>query len=555
MSSSSPSPHSCPSSFAFGSILLGIVLLFAALRWPLLNVPMERDEGEYALMGLGILRGIPPYLEAYTMKLPGAAFLYAISFWLFGPSPHSIHLALLLVNAAAIVLVAFLGRRWIGITGGLFAAAAYGTLSIGTAMFGLWLSAEHFSVLFLLGGACMMPSSLRKHARTQLFIGSFLLGTSILMKQHAAIPSIVWFMVLGGMALRDQSESTVFPRSISKHLPLICGAVFAFFLPLLLTGGVMFFQGVFTSFWFWTFQYSICYVSAVPPSLGWTYFQISGIPVFFNGPLLWFLALVGIGILLWKPSLHPRFANEEKRKEALFQLFPVTEASIIAVSIGLLFRPQYFILLAPLAALLAGIAWETFWKFTRSLKYFGNILRVAVLIISFGVLWEPLLLGWQKNSAAICRLVYSINPFPEAVIVAKYLRQHTQPHEKIAIFGSEPEIYFLADRPPAMPYFYVYEMMKPHPFAKKMQHEAIHCIETSRPSWVVFVNIPLSWLRHPDSDPTFVHWFPSYLHQHYLLEGVVDLVSPIKTMFYWGNDARAYHPKSPYTLLIFMRKD
>jgi len=555
-----PTPSGfCRSSSKFYLALTAIVLIFAILRYPFLEVPLQRDEGEYATMGLGILHGIPPYLEAYTMKLPGAAFLYAVIFWFLGPSTHSIHLTLLLVNAANMLLVAFLGRRWIGATGSLFAAAAYGTLSIGVGTLGLWLSAEHFSVLFLLSGACMMPSSLGKHASIRLLLGSLFLGTSILMKQHAAFPAIVWLVVLGRMALRGQGqiESIVCPGSISKHLPLIFGAVLAFFLPLLLTGGVMFFQGVFTSFWFWTFQYSIYYVSAVPPWLGWRYLQSGGSQVFPDGPLLWLLALAGIGILLWEPSLHSRSTNKEKRKEALLQLLPVTVAGIAAVSVGFFFRRNYFILLAPFAALLAGIAWETFWKFTRSLKYLGNILGVAVLIVSFGVLWEPLFLGWQKNPTAICRLVYGSNPFPEAVIVAKYLRQHTQSHEKIAILGSEPEIYFLADRSPAMPYIYVYEMMKPHPFAKKMQQEAIHCIKTSRPSWMIVVNILTSWesLLDSKSELTFKDSLNSYLYQHYSLEGLVDLVSPNKTVFCWGDDARSYHPKSPRTLLIFMRKD
>jgi hypothetical protein len=47
------------------------MLLFAAIRWCLRDMPLERDEGEYAYAGPLILQGIPPYQIAYNMKLPG----------------------------------------------------------------------------------------------------------------------------------------------------------------------------------------------------------------------------------------------------------------------------------------------------------------------------------------------------------------------------------------------------------------------------------------------------------------------------------------------------
>src|SRR3989338_150326 len=111
------------SKWKFWVILSGILLLFAALRWPLLNVPMERDEGEYATIGLGMLHGIPPYSDSYTMKLPGAASLYALVFLCLGPTARAIHVALLIVNTVTILLIACLGRRLLGMGGGLFAAA------------------------------------------------------------------------------------------------------------------------------------------------------------------------------------------------------------------------------------------------------------------------------------------------------------------------------------------------------------------------------------------------------------------------------------------------
>ncbi|MCP3982767.1 MAG: hypothetical protein GY723_00165, partial [bacterium] len=53
--------------------LLLVVLTTLAIRVRLLDVPLERDEGEYAYVAQLLLDGVPPYQQAYTMKLPGVA--------------------------------------------------------------------------------------------------------------------------------------------------------------------------------------------------------------------------------------------------------------------------------------------------------------------------------------------------------------------------------------------------------------------------------------------------------------------------------------------------
>ena len=45
---------------------------------------------------------------------------------------------------------------------------------------------------------------------------------------------------------------------------------------------------------------------------------------------------------------------------------------------------------------------------------------------------------FQLSPAAISRLVYGSNPFPEAVEIARYVREHSAPTDRIAVIGSEP---------------------------------------------------------------------------------------------------------------------
>ncbi len=65
-------------------MVLLVVLLAAFIRYRLLDMPLERDEGEYAYAGQLILQGIPPYELAYNMKLPGTYYAYALGMAVFG---------------------------------------------------------------------------------------------------------------------------------------------------------------------------------------------------------------------------------------------------------------------------------------------------------------------------------------------------------------------------------------------------------------------------------------------------------------------------------------
>ena len=68
-------------------IIVGLsILLVFTIRVRLRHMPFERDEGEYAYAGQLILHGVPPYKEAYNMKLPGTYAAYALIMAVFGQS-------------------------------------------------------------------------------------------------------------------------------------------------------------------------------------------------------------------------------------------------------------------------------------------------------------------------------------------------------------------------------------------------------------------------------------------------------------------------------------
>jgi hypothetical protein len=155
--------------------------------------------------------------------------------------------------------------------------------------------------------------------------------------------------------------------------------------------------------------------------------------------------------------------------------------------------------------------------------------------------------------AEVPRLLYgSIQPFSESLLVAAYLQAHTQPDARIAVIGSEPQIYFYAQRHSATGYIYTYGLMEPQPYAQQMQEEMIGEIEVGRPEYLVWVRLQSSWLRQPDSDLSILRWVQQYVTSRCQLVGAVDMTGD-QSVYYWGDQAAAHEASS--AILVFKRTD
>jgi hypothetical protein len=93
--------------FQWLSLLFLVLSLLVAVgvRIRLLDLPLERDEGEFAYIGQLILAGIPPYQQVYDFKMPGLYLAYAAMMSVFGQTSAGIHLGLLVVNLATLAVL------------------------------------------------------------------------------------------------------------------------------------------------------------------------------------------------------------------------------------------------------------------------------------------------------------------------------------------------------------------------------------------------------------------------------------------------------------------
>jgi hypothetical protein len=55
--------------------------------------------------------------------------------------------------------------------------------------------------------------------------------------------------------------------------------------------------------------------------------------------------------------------------------------------------------------------------------------------------WATLTAG---SPNAVSRRIYGLNPFPESLEIAKYIRRTSSPDDSVYVVGSEPQILFYA---------------------------------------------------------------------------------------------------------------
>jgi hypothetical protein len=465
-------------SYGYLGALLLAILFFACVRVRLSTMPLERDEGEFAYVGQLMLQGIPPYKIACNMKLPGTYAAYAAVISIFGETPSGIRIGLILANVAATFLIFLLGKYLYGSLAGTVAGVTYSFLSCRPAVLGLYAHATHFVVLAALAGILLLLHALDSE-RTALYFGSGLcFGLAFLMKQ----PGIL-FAVFGGLYWLWREWKQPFPwRNVAIRGGALFGGVA---LPFALTCLILFRAGVFPNFWFWTWSYareygSIATISDVRSVLR------AFLPWVLRPFIIWEIIALGLAAPLWS-----RYARTHGGFVTSFCLF-----SCLAVCPGFYFRPHYYILLLPAAALCAGIAVSA----ARESLWQG---KLSALVIWLPVLYFAVAYGisvraeykkfFHLDPDSLARKMQIGEPFPEAILVGNFIKAHSSEQDMIGLFGSEPEICFYSSRHCASNYIYTFPLMEQQKFAQQMQNDMMRQIRDAQPRFMVYVDDVHSW--------------------------------------------------------------
>jgi hypothetical protein len=520
-------------------LVLAVVLVALAIRLRVIDVPLERDEGEYAYAGQLMLEGIPPFKLAYNMKLPGTYAGYALSMAAFGQSTRGTRLGLLAVNAATVVLLFLLGRKLLGAGAGVVTAASFAFLTLSKSMLGLFGHATQFVVLPAVAGALVLVSAAESRRWSRFFASGLLLGLAVLMKQPGFVFPLFAVAWLAWIRLRPGGGGA---RTWLREIAALLLGVVA---PIAATVAALAAAGVLGSFYFWVIQYAREYATSVTLAVALSDLQDIVSRIASEHALL--LALAGAGLVA---LAHPRSGVRHRSFVAAFLAL-----SLLGVCPGLYFRGHYFILALPAVSLLVGAAFRA----AETLAPAGSLALaravaaglVLVACVQPVVAQADLYFRWPP--ARVSRAIYAANPFPESVEIARYIRERTRPDDTIAVIGSEPQIYFYTGRRSATGYIYVYGLMELQPLALAMQQEMIRQIEAARPAYVVWVDVPTSWVVRPGSEHAIFDWAERYLPANFDLCGTITIDGPERTDYAWDGAAGEPPPDVP-AIRVLRRK-
>jgi len=362
------------------------------------------------------------------------------------------------------------------------------------------------------------------------------------MKQHGAFIVLFCFLYLVVSARKQQCS----PRNVLRYAALFALGVI---LPYAATVWLLYQSGVFGQFWFWTVSYAAEY-SKMSLRRAVRAFLMHSRAVVGPAALVWVLAAIGITAPRWSPSA---------RKYSWF-LTALLLFSFLAICPGAYFRPHYFVLLLPVIAILVSVAVSSATEVLAGLqkpKYLIVLPSLAFLACFGSSIFQQRAFYFSMDPEKAMRATYRSEGavFLAARKTAEYVKTNSSPSSRIAVLGSEPEIYFYANRHSATGYIYMYGSTARQKYTARMRQQMIQEIETCHPDLLIYVDDRDSWGYDDAAAPQVIallSWTQKYMQEQYERVGVVDIGESIQ--YVWGDAARTYLPRSDKAIYVLKRK-
>lgn len=419
--------------------LLPIVLaaLPLVLYLPALDNPFERDEGVYATIAQGLLEGLVPYRDLFDNKPPLVYAWYALGFVLFGESvvaPRLIAALLLSLTTLAVYGEA----RLLFAKGVAYVATGLFALGTGLPWIALHANTEAYMLLPLVGSLLAFTLGLRRRNGWWLLAAGVLGGMAMMTKQVAlwnvialAVVAAVWHWRRNGLNRRI----VVPPGQVLAGASISVGAVA---IPFALAGAL-------SDLFYASLSYNFLYVSSLSlverlVNLGY------GLLVFFGiaAPLI-SASIFGVYLVFRRP-----------RRSLDYLVLLWALASAIGVASGGRFYPHYFLHLVPAMSILAAITIYNLWR-GRNLRRLVKpavLTGLVLLVVSAGTNAVLLAVPRQAEEELAPSVFHQKMWEQDSEAIGDYIEERTDPDQTIFNFGRESQIYFYADRRPAVRYFY-----------------------------------------------------------------------------------------------------
>ncbi|HEY6078204.1 MAG TPA: glycosyltransferase family 39 protein [Polyangiaceae bacterium] len=440
------------------TLICWLVIGFSGLS--ILLYSFGRDQGIYAVVADTILNGGMPYRDAWDFKPPGIFLTYALAQALFGKSMLAIRLLEVIALVAATFGFERLGQVFFDRPkAGLVAAAVAALVH---AQLEFWHTAQPETFAGYLTIAALVVVTLEPSKRRRWLIP---LGTGVLFGMCALYkpPLGGGILVCGAYVLtREQLRAAKLPQLLRCAVLLASG----FALPIALVLIWLAARGAWPAF-YWTFH------DFVPgyTKLNWSDAHAPGMLYYaLDEAFMKFSALSAFGVIA-AIAMSPIHSRE---REGIFLVLGIIAIHLTGITMQGKFFPYHYGATLTLIAFISGLG--LYKLFRRCLVAGpGSLLALASFVlvaISMRDGARDLPQGfWERTSMRLAFLLRQ-EPFRsrgdldrELSYVADYnldadrqvaleIRSRTRETDAVFIWGFEPSIYFLAERPLASRWTY-----------------------------------------------------------------------------------------------------
>ncbi len=459
------------------------------------------DEAWWANGARVLHQGGKLYVDVALDKNPPIFWFCAVLFRILGVNMNSIHWGSLLVVWITSILLYLLGSRFFSPAAGgatvlvyAFATTTYYIPRI------IGMNTETLMVLFTTAAAlCYLHALLGCSRRSAYLLAAsgFLSAWALLTKPVAITETALLAALL--LLARDQNWRSKLGR-LTHFL-----AGFAIALGSLIV--YMADAGMLLPWWDQAVLFGFRYASSV--SLGAFFIKSLRAPSAFIIIFAWLFMLIWVS----------RKARDESPRAYVFVLL-WSLAAFAGVAIGRRYYANYFLQMMPPLSLLGGVGLTYLWKMRKRDKMLW-LRRICCTAFMISFLWfhSRTLANWLSYPYPQIHRIKLWNMWAEnqkSLKVAQYLKRKTLAHDRIFVWGSNPELYFLSQRDPATPWlvFDVADDYPPRAGEPEMQARAAQLVLDRKPRYIVDVQQIARIEDYPS--------FHDLVASHYELECQID---------------------------------
>jgi 4-amino-4-deoxy-L-arabinose transferase-like glycosyltransferase len=425
----------------FGFIAL-IFLFGFILRIPyFFHVMQDIDEGCHAAIAAVLMEGGLPYADAVDNKPPGILFIYLITFLIFGKyNMIAVHGVTFLWTIVTACILGVLARKLGGRGAALFAMLFYLTFTASlypkmiAANTEIFMALPYTLAVLLLWYGC-------EHEKWLLFaLAGFMAGLAPLFKQVGAIESVAvaayLLFVIPLLYGRNKFQSSLkasIQFGIGYLLP-ICGVVVYFYQ-----------KGILSDFIFWTLEFPRRYISQGASNLGFlSQIFAEFVPFVLSTIILWVLAII------WIKREFGSLRAQKSSFSSPFSLFLILWliASVSVTLLGSRMFGHYFIQILPSLCLMAAIPAGKYVQNSRDSRsrYWRN--AILALTVLPGVIFTGMAISFEAATDTWGEIKPDFRPATE------YIKAHTNPKDRIFVWGWFTPVYVYSERTPSSRFVY-----------------------------------------------------------------------------------------------------